>query len=377
MTVQSRYTRGSANTGGLTRGFYLVLIGWGIAAVLSLMVTFLVAARLGGLFFVVSSLYAAYLALSLLLAKRKAVMTGKEVPILGGLGTLVTWNPTEGVLFLKNKRIDYIDDSPDDGGGIRVYFPILGEEKACSVPLEIQTLPYKDENVLTKEFLPVMVKATIYWKITDLHRFYLSVSKDMYGLTDRGGHSDEVPDSRNEEPQVHMARHWLTAMMEQKTRAILSKVGTGLLISDRLMADLPDAMPDDVTRPLLISGPETSDSYRSATDGIAGAVARTLSDAVSDYGLSVTRVLVQQLDVDAKIYEAAVEACKSAYAPLRAKAEAISAGIKLQAEADVLGADNLAMREIAANVPAMAFADMLGPMFMRFGQQMGRIGTKQ
>ena len=54
--------------------------------------------------------------------------------------------PTEGVLILKNKNIDFVDDNPDDGGGIRIIYPLLGEEVALRIPLEIQTLPFADSE---------------------------------------------------------------------------------------------------------------------------------------------------------------------------------------------------------------------------------------
>jgi hypothetical protein len=64
------------------------------------------------------------------------------------------------------------------------------------------------------------------------------------------------------------------------------------------------------------------------------------------------------------------EACRSAYAPLKAKAEAIAEQLRLQAKADVIGKEATGIAEIAANAPALAVQDLLGPMF----QQLARRG---
>jgi len=68
-----------------------------------------------------------YNVFQLMLAKSK-VLRDKEVSLWRGYATLISWNPTEGVVILKNKQIHFVDDNPHDGGGIRVIYPLLGEE---------------------------------------------------------------------------------------------------------------------------------------------------------------------------------------------------------------------------------------------------------
>jgi hypothetical protein len=50
-----------------------------------------------------------YQALRLIRAKER-VLTEKVVPVLWDLARLVAWDPVEGVLFLHNKALSFVDD---------------------------------------------------------------------------------------------------------------------------------------------------------------------------------------------------------------------------------------------------------------------------
>ena len=56
----------------------------------------------------------------LITAKKIAMRSdGDPVQFWKGFAELVSWNPTKGVLFLKNKHIHFVDSDSNDGGGIR------------------------------------------------------------------------------------------------------------------------------------------------------------------------------------------------------------------------------------------------------------------
>lgn len=300
----------------------------------------------------------------LVLARGRAIKNGRAI-IWNGLAEILSWNPTEGVLFLKNKQPDFADDNPNDGGGVHVIYPLLGHELILKIPLEIQTLTFRDSEVLTLEYMPLTIQGTLYWKISNITRFYLSISKEIHSASDNGGHSVTTNSSR---PQMEVAEQWLRAMAESKTRAIVSKTGTGLLIADQLASDLPTSLPQ---RPL----PAASSSYRSAADGLAEVIRSDFASLASEYGLEIHRIALQEIKLPSEIYAAAVDACKSAYLPLKAQAEAAELRMKLQAEADVIGAEALGMKEIAGNIPALAFQEFLSPLFLDFNRKRG-IGSQ-
>lgn len=317
----------------------------------------------GSFLFIVGTGFVGYAAIQLAIAKSRVLAEG-EVKLWNGLTKLVSWNPNEGVLFLRNKQIEFVDDNAHDGGGIRVVYSLLGEELALRVPLEIQTLPFEDSQVLTREYLPLTIKGTMYWKISDLSRFYLLVSSEIHSLSDSGRHSIEKSASR---PQYEVAKHWLQSMAEEKTRAVISRTGTGLLIADQLASDLPRVLPE--SQSFLTPGPHASAAYRSATESLAETIKAEFDSSIREYGLEIHRVALQEVRLPNEIYAAAVDACKAAYLPLKAQAEALERKLKLQAEVDVLGKDVVGMKEITANIPALAFQEFLSPLFLEFNRK--------
>jgi regulator of protease activity HflC (stomatin/prohibitin superfamily) len=348
---------------GIARALRILAVSWVV-----LFLVILVFTRMGpGGFFllIIGTGFIGYAGFQLVLAKGR-VLIEREVPLWKGLGKLVSWNPNEGVLFLKNKQIDFVDNNPHDGGGIRIVCPPLGEELALRVPLEIQTLGFEDAQVLTREYMPLTIKGTMYWKISDLSRFYLLISKEIHSASDSGVHHVEAFAKR---PQFEAAEHWLRSMAEEKTRLIVSRIGTGLLIADQLSSDLPKALPESGTH--LGVDPQSSSGYRSATDSLANTITAAFESSVREYGLEIHRVALQEIRLPAEIYAAAVEACKSAYLPLKAQAEALERKLKLQAEVDVIGKDAVGLKEIAANIPALAFQEFLAPLFLDFNRKRG------
>lgn len=349
---------------GISRAIKPIVGALGILLAVSLLILILLSGALAVLLAFVGVSFVAYHSGVLVIAKSK-VLHDKEVRLWNGYARLVAWNPAEGVVFLKNKRIDYLDDNPGDGGGIRLIFPFLGEELVLRTPLEIQTFTFSDHEVLTKEYVPLSIRGTMYWRIVDLSKFYLSISQEIHTTSDQGAHSIAVSSRR---PQLESAEHWLRSMAEEKTRAVVSRIGTGLLIADQLSADLPALGEGNGN---LISGPQSSEGYRTATDSLAGTIKTAFEASVGEYGLEIHRVALQEVKLPSDIYSTAVEACRSAYLPLKARAEAIAQKMKLQAEADVLGADALGMKEIAGNIPALAFQEFLSPLFLDFNRRRG------
>jgi len=372
--------------------FMLVgFIAWAAILVFTFVVAMVLPAVLSFLFFCLFgalSVVMAVLAVKLFLAKRH-VLDRKEVDVLFGLAKLVAWDPTEAVLILKNKLVSYVDDNLYDGGGIKLIYPILGDELACRAPLEIQTLDFSDQNVLTREYLPLTVQGTMKWRITDLQRFYLLVSKEIRAATDQRTNglpsptahainaSQPVPlppSAGAQSPPHHIGgstianrklesvEQWLRYTAEEQTRAVVSRVNTGLLVAERVAADLPPDMREKVEGNLLNPVPLTPSStakYRSATEGLAAAIHVTVSPRVKEFGIDVHEVTLQEVGLPPHIHDAAVEACKAAYLPIVAQKQAVGRKMQLQAEADVIGAETVGAREVVSNAPAYALSDFL------------------
>ena len=362
------------------------IIAWAIVFVLAILAMIVSNALIvpAILCFIAASAFIIYQLVSLLLAKGRA-LRDNEVPLLFGLLRLVAWDPTEGVVILKNKTLSYVDDNIYDGGGIRLLYPVMGEEMVLRAPLEVQSLDFVDEHVITREYLALTVRGTMKWRITDIEQFYLLVSRELHYANDRGMHRVEarsVPDrvllpnsstqARSTDPRLgsmkdasrkrESAEEWLRWIAEEQTRTIVSRISTGLLVAEQVASDLPPEVRDKVENQLLNPVPfipSATNKYQSATDGLAAAIHETTNERVRQFGIYVDDVSLQEAKLPPDIHQQCVEACKASYLPLIAQKQALGRKMELQAEADVIGAETLGAREIASVAPAYALSDFL------------------
>ncbi|HEX8342598.1 MAG TPA: SPFH domain-containing protein [Tepidisphaeraceae bacterium] len=334
------------------------------------------AAVIASLLFATTSIATAY-QMWLLLHARQNVLIKKEVRLLWGMAKLVAWDPTEGVLILKNKSVTFADSDLQDGaGGVRFLYPILGEELALRVPLEVQTLSIRDENVLTREYLNLKVRATMKWQIVDVRKFYLLVSRE---LRTTGDHNDVIHQSTTTKSiptgdvdakstvnrLLTAAIEWLRGLAEEQTRLVVSKVRSGLLIADRLATQVPGLGG-------LAAAPE---EVGGATEGLSNSIYETISHRVSDFGIRVLDVSLQEVQLPPEIVQQCVEACKAAYLPLLAQREAARKQADLQVEVDLLGKENVGTTRIVQAAPAYALADFLQEFLKKQLPGVSPVGT--
>ncbi len=322
----------------------------------------------------------------LLLRARQRVLVDKDIPLLWGSVRLVAWDPVEGVLFLVNKSIGFYDDSLHDGrGGVRLIYPFFGEELALRVPLEVQTLQFFDQNVMTREYLSVNVHGTLKWRLTDIRKFYLLLSRELRNTTDEHkqnaepGHTSSpaerqtIRSERSVEASVSkkvcLAIMWLRVLAEEQTRTVISRVSSGLLIADRLADELPEikaavARDRSMLTALAADTPNTCDAnWTGAADGLARSIYDTLDKRVAPYGIHIEEVSLQEIKLPPEIVRACVEAAQTAYLPLlaqrRAAADVATKRANLAAEVELLGREMVGTREVVGAAPAFALADFL------------------
>lgn len=297
-----------------------------------------------------------------LLAARHRVLSEKDVPILYGLCRLIAWDPTEGILLLRDKKVDFVDDDLHDGeGGVRLIYPSMGEEVALRVPLEVQTLNFTDTNVLTREYLNLSIRASMKWRIEKIEQFYLLVSRELRSSSDKVGEMEELTQTARRHAKVSAQRmtvqlmnaavEWLRGLAQEQTRIVVSRVRSGLLIADRLMADVPEVRGVDAL--------SASSDLGNASDGLASAIHQTLSERLKEFGIAVVDVTLQEIRLPEEIVSQCVAAAKTAYVPLMSKRNATQRHAELKAEADVLGKEAVAAREVIASAPAYALRDFL------------------
>ncbi len=303
-----------------------------------------------------------------LLTARQRVISEKEVSLIYGMIRLIAWDPTEGVLILRNKEVSFTDDDLYDGkGGVKLIYPMLGEELALRVPLEVQTLGFTDTNVLTREYLNLSIRATMKWRIDDIQKFYLLVSRELRSTSEKHGEVEELAQAAKRHAKISSQRmvvqlmnasvDWLRGLAQEQTRLVVSRVRSGLLIADRLMADVPEVRGVDA-----LSAPA---EFGGAADGLASSIHQTMSERLKDFGIAVIDVTLQEIKLPEEIVRQCVEAAKTAYVPLMSKRNASQRHAELKVDVDLLGKEAVAAREIIANAPAYALRDFLSEFIVK------------
>jgi len=321
----------------------------------------------------------------LLLRARQQVLERKNVPLLWGFVRLIAWDPIQGVLVLKNKSVSFSDDNLHDGqGGVRFLYPVLGEELVLRVPLEVQTLRFSDSNILTKEYLSVSVRGTMKWRISDIKKFYLLVSRELRSTSDtRGSVTLAQPSTSDQkdsaELMLNSAIEWMRVIAEEQTRTVVSRAKSGLLIADRLSQEMPEIGASSDTHPPAqeIAVPpanrRSAAEWGGATEGLASAIHDTIAQRLEGYGIAVDDVSLQEIRLPEEIVQECIAAAKAFYIPLRAQRESAIqyAGkhAELRAEVELLGRENVGTREVVGAAPAFTLTDFLSQFLSK------RMGT--
>jgi regulator of protease activity HflC (stomatin/prohibitin superfamily)/DNA-directed RNA polymerase subunit RPC12/RpoP len=300
-----------------------------------------------------------------LLRARERVLQAGEVPLLWGMVKIVAWEPTEGVLVLRDKKISFKDDTlHDNSGGIRLLFPILGEELALRVPLETQSLHFSDDDVLTREYLTLTIRGTMKWRIIDIRQFYLLVSRELRYANDKregmatpsprpAARMDGLAQASTVEQLKTAAIEWLRWMAEEQTRAVVSRISSGLLIAEQLAGEMPEI------RGGAIQTLTADSEFGTATQGLAARIMNSLAEKVRDYGIHVHDVSLQEIKLPAEIHKQCVEACKAAYLPMLAQRQAAKRRVELETEVSLLGKEAVGAKEIVGVAPAFTLPDLL------------------
>ncbi|HYE20536.1 MAG TPA: hypothetical protein VEA69_18960, partial [Tepidisphaeraceae bacterium] len=102
-----------------------------------------------------------------------------------------------------------------------------------------------------------------------------------------------------------------------------------------------------------------SGQWGGAADGLAREIQAVIAERVGQFGIVIDDVSLQEIRLPDAVIAQCVEACKSYYLPLLAQRKAAVRRAELGTDVDLLGADAVAAREVAAVAPAYALGDFL------------------
>lgn len=280
---------------------------------------------------------ACYLVSYVLTARYRAIRARvRELGLFGGVVKLILWEPTEGIVLLKNKKLSEVIETGE--GGTKFIFPVLGDEVRARFPLTLRMVMWEDENILTRESIQVHMKVAAWWKATALRKFVFTI--------DTGIH---VENTHRDVGLLEAAEQWLKTMTESTLRTLVSHSSIALLVSSR------------ATNYLNIAGPgQTSEGERpiETTSAIAAALQDDLNSKVVEYGIAIQRIEIQELSFSREIQAAIDRVWKASLLPAQTEQEARARVIALEAEAKVLGTDAVAMAEILRNFQGGTFFGM-------------------
>jgi regulator of protease activity HflC (stomatin/prohibitin superfamily) len=298
----------------------------------------------------------ARLAIQLSAAKHRAI-SGRRVTLFFGLARLVTWEQNEGLIFLRDKRIAEQIYGPNSGGGLRIIYPFLGEELRGRVPLTLQLTWFRDERVLTRESVQLTIRIALWWQVCDLEKYFYKIDSEVHAILDTGIPGEGIATSSRPTPRgrLGIAEIWLLTLAESCLRTLLSGTSTFLIVSKHVASRL-HVEENHWPRPRSLSDRSGSDDLMPATpDLIAEKVKSELQPRVTDYGLWVDRVEVQELQLPPNIQEAVDSVWIASTLPAKSEYEAQAQRNRLAALCDLLGPQAAAMSEIVKALPDGAF----------------------
>jgi len=284
--------------------------------------------------------------IKLLFAKQRAI-AGRQISILFGLAKLIVWEQNEGLLMLKNKKVWNQIYGPAAGGGLKIIYPVLGEEVRIRVPLTVQLTWFSDQRVLTRDAVQLSVKTAIWWDIQNLERFFYKIDSEVHStqsdhlVTGR----ETVTADRTARGHLAVAEIWVKTLTESCLRKLISETSTFLIVSKQASQGLPAEMIRSGSEPTVIATP----------DLIAGKLREELSERITSYGLNIDRIELQEVQLPPRIQTAVDEVWISATQPRRSENEAAALRNHLKVLADVLGKDAAGLMQIVDKLPSNSY----------------------
>jgi regulator of protease activity HflC (stomatin/prohibitin superfamily)/predicted RNA-binding Zn-ribbon protein involved in translation (DUF1610 family) len=299
-----------------------------------------------------------YIGLTILLAKTFAIQRKqKEVDLFGGLMKLILWEANEGIVLLKNKQVSEVIYGPQAGGGTQFIYPLFGEELRLRVPLTLKLTQFEDKNVLTRESTRLFVKVAFWWWIADLQKYYSVIDKRV-GVADNNPADGEFTDNAGSyaEGPNDAAERWILTLAESCIRKLVSQTTTATVVSKNALAymHIDRTGIDGATRPAqaAVSGIHSRQmtvhqgAEAATPENLANAIHHMLNPKVAEYGLKIDRVEIQEVRLPQELQEALDRLFRSHLLPAQSEQEAKARQIELQAVANVLGVQAVALKEV-------------------------------
>ncbi|MCB0303716.1 MAG: SPFH domain-containing protein [Calditrichaeota bacterium] len=277
--------------------------------------------------------------------KSKAISRREnEVPVFGG-GKLIHWKPSESVVILRDKKVNYISDGDD--GGTRWIIPMFGYEFYAKISRAVRDLTWKDNNVLTRESFQAHISIVILWTVADVRKYIFSIKRA----------AADTPEQRRRKAE-EAAEQIIRDVTDSTIRHLVSLVSLGELVSDRPTPYLITEI-DKGSKERIMSEKETT-----LKGTIETQMEKELRNKLANYGIGIERVQIQSIQLAPIVQEAVNEAGIAPLKLFKSKQEARALEYQLAAVAKVLGKDAAALNEFIKNLQGTTLY-MMPPFLQR------------
>ena len=92
----------------------------------------------------------------------------------GGLLQVVSWQKGDVYIYMRNERLRQLLGT-DGEGGVHFVFPFMGDELKGPISCRRMQSKYKCDDIKTRTAVPVVMRLTLDWKVSDPYRFIFEV----------------------------------------------------------------------------------------------------------------------------------------------------------------------------------------------------------
>lgn len=291
--------------------------------------------------FVCILFFAAYIGVMIVLLPRLAFRDNViQVSVFGDFLHIITWELNEGVVLLRNKKLQPSTHHSGVGatksGGYKFISPFLGHEVFARVPLSPIETKIEINNILTIDRIRVSIHGILYWGI-----------KDLDTVVDKlcPSYSDE-PITRGQEI-IFSAEDLLKVNAEKIVRRVAAKKSLAPPAIARLIISLEASyaqqtgiqlsVPSDLSNPLDL-------------DEI---LEKNLAEAACELGIKLEYV-VSEIRLPQAINEAIEQLWRASLLPVTAIHEARAKAIAIKAMESLIGMDATITDLLLKNLQGMA-----------------------
>jgi regulator of protease activity HflC (stomatin/prohibitin superfamily) len=251
-----------------------------------------------------------------------------EYNLFLGLIQYIFWYPNEGIVILRNKRINEI--IMGNGGGTKLIFPIFGDEMFIRIPITMHLLNWQAVSLLTRESITVQVKIAMWWNVSDLYKYVFEIETDKQKMP---SHVENLRTS---------SEAWIIALTESCLRNMISKLSVALLVSSKA---------SNYLNVNIING----DTVENKEDIVFSDLGYEITTKASPFGIKIIRFELQDISLAEDIQDSINNVWKSFLLPIQTEQESSARQLELANLSKVLGVNTVSINEVLKNFQGSSF----------------------